>query len=80
MTPFEDASPQVEAYRQQLNDFIRSGGEFDGVVDFDAVIRDPADPTMFIDLYDSGDGLHPSDEGYEAMAASIPLPLLDCGR
>jgi len=48
---------------------------YDGVIDFDAVTRDPAQPTRFLPLYDSGDHLHPSDAGYRAMADAIDLAL-----
>jgi lysophospholipase L1-like esterase len=49
---------------------------FDAIIDFDAVIRDPADPTRIRPDYDSGDHLHPGDAGYRAMAASIDLRAL----
>lgn len=80
LTPNEGGTAQREAERQAVNDFIRSSGEFDGVVDFDAAVRDPADPADFLDRYDSGDGLHPSDAGYRVMGLAVPLPLLDCSR
>lgn len=80
LTPNEGGDAQREAERQAVNDFVRTGGEFDGVVDFDAAVRDPAAPTRFLDRYDSGDGLHPSDAGYRAMGQAVPLDLLDCGR
>jgi lysophospholipase L1-like esterase len=65
------------AARQQVNDFIRADdGTFDGWIDFDAAIRDPGDPTAMLPAYDSGDHLHPSDAGYQAMAAAIDLDLL----
>lgn len=57
--------------RQQVNRWIRTSGAFDAVVDFDAVLRDPADPVELLPAYDSGDHLHPSDAGYLAMARSI---------
>jgi lysophospholipase L1-like esterase len=70
-------SPDHAAARQQVNDFIRSDdGTFDGWIDFDAAIRDPADPSAMLPAYDSGDHLHPSDAGYQAMAAAIDLGLL----
>lgn len=65
-----------EADRQALNSWIRAGGAFDAVVDFDAVIRDPAHPERMQLAYDSGDHLHPSAAGYKAMANSIKLELL----
>jgi lysophospholipase L1-like esterase len=65
-----------EADRQAVNGWIREPGHFDGVVDFDKVARDPAHPDRLRPDYDSGDHLHPSAAGYEAMAAAIPLELL----
>jgi lysophospholipase L1-like esterase len=47
------------------------------VIDFDAVVRDPAHPTRILPAFDSGDHLHPNDAGYQAMAASIDLRLFD---
>lgn len=64
-----------EADRQAINAWIRAPGNFDAVVDFDAVLRDPADPRRMLPALDSGDGLHPSLAGYEAMANAIPLSL-----
>jgi hypothetical protein len=51
------------------------GDEFDGVIDFDRVTRDPAHPTRFLPAYDSGDHLHPNDLGYQAMGNAVPLEL-----
>jgi lysophospholipase L1-like esterase len=48
---------------------------FDGIVDFDAVVRDPAAPTKIRAEFDSGDHLHPNDAGYKAMGESIDLAL-----
>ena len=67
---------QNEADRQAVNRWIRAPGHFDAVVDFDAVVRDPADPRRMQARFDSGDHLHPSAEGYRAMAAAIPLDVL----
>jgi lysophospholipase L1-like esterase len=78
LTPFEGAAyftPEGEAKRQALNEFIRSGGRYDGVIDFDKVTRDPAAPTKFNPAYDSGDHLHPNDAGYRAMGEAIDLGL-----
>jgi lysophospholipase L1-like esterase len=83
MTPFEGAgyySEAKEAIREAANAFIRNSGEFDGVIDFDKVTRDPADPKRFLPLYDSGDHLHPNDTGYQAMGDAVNLKLLDCKR
>jgi len=78
LTPFQGAgyySAEGEQTRQAVNDFIRTGGEFDGVIDFDKATRDPSNPTMFLPAYDSGDHLHPSDDGYAAMADAVSLNL-----
>jgi lysophospholipase L1-like esterase len=69
-----DAANELD--RKAINDWIRTPGNFDGVVDFDAVMRDPARPTYLLPGYDSGDGLHPSAAGYQAMADAVPLALL----
>jgi lysophospholipase L1-like esterase len=78
LTPFEGAAyftPLGEEKRQAVNNWIRTSKEYDGVIDFDAATRDPKAPTKFLPAYDSGDHLHPSDAGYEAMAKSIDLGL-----
>jgi lysophospholipase L1-like esterase len=78
ITPYEGAfyySTEGEAVRQAINTWIRTGHAFDGIIDFDAVIRDPAKPTQMKDGFHMGDHLHGSDAGYEAMAASIDLSL-----
>jgi len=61
--------------RQAVNSWIRGSREFDGVLDFDAVLRDPAKPTRVKEGLHSGDFLHGSDTGYRAMADSIDLAL-----
>jgi len=65
-----------ENVRQAVNEFIRTSDDFDAIVDFDAVVRDPADPQRINPAYDSGDHLHPSDAGYRAMAEAIDLGIL----
>jgi lysophospholipase L1-like esterase len=65
--------PQRESIRLAVNQWIRTAGAFDGVVDFDAALRDPAQPERLQRGYDSGDHIHPSDAGYAAMAEAIPL-------
>jgi lysophospholipase L1-like esterase len=67
---------ETEADRQAINAWIRTPGSFDAVIDFDAAMRDPANPSRLDPAVDSGDGLHPSLEGYGAMAAAVPLELL----
>jgi peptidoglycan/xylan/chitin deacetylase (PgdA/CDA1 family) len=68
-----DAS--IEANRRAVNDWIRESGHFDGIVDFDAVMRDPEHPERLLAAFDSGDHLHPSPAGYAAMANAVPLTL-----
>ena len=78
LTPFEGApyyTPEGEAKRQALNEWIRTSKAYDGVIDFDRVTRDPAAPTKFLPAYDSGDHLHPGDAGYKAMGEAIDLAL-----
>src|SRR4051794_11178064 len=69
------ASTKGEAKRQALNEWIRTGGAYDAVLDFAAVVQDPAQPTKSRPEYDSGDHLHPSPAAYAAMANSIDLGL-----
>jgi len=73
-------TPEREAVRQKVNDWIRSSGEFDGVVDLDAVLRDPSHPTRLLPAYDSGDHLHPNDAGCIAEGNAFPLALLGNDR
>jgi lysophospholipase L1-like esterase len=68
--------PATEADRQAINAWIRAPDHFDAVIDFDAALRDPANPSRLNPTLDSGDGLHPSLEGYRAMANAAPLELL----
>jgi lysophospholipase L1-like esterase len=68
-------TPEREAVRQEVNDWIRSSGEFDGVVDLDAVLRDPSHPTQLLPAYDSGDHLHPNNAGCVAEGNAFPLAL-----
>jgi lysophospholipase L1-like esterase len=78
LTPFEGAAyftPEGETKRQAVNKFIRTGGAYDGVIDFDAAVRDPDHPAGILAMYDSGDHLHPNDAGYRAMADTIDLSL-----
>jgi lysophospholipase L1-like esterase len=66
-------SPENEAARQAVNHWIRTGGEYDAVIDFDRAIRDPAQPDRLLPAYDSGDHLHPNDAGMAAMAAAVKV-------
>jgi lysophospholipase L1-like esterase len=72
--PFQGAmyySEAGEQTREKINEWIRSGGEFDGTVDFDHALGDSTQPKKLAAAYDSGDHLHPSDAGYRAMANAI---------
>lgn len=69
-------SPEKDAVRQAVNRWIREAGAFDAVVDFDALLRDPARPSHLRAAMDSGDHLHPGDAGYKAMAQAIDLDAM----
>lgn len=79
ITPFMGnagySRPAGEADRLAVNAWIR--GHFDAVLDFDSVVRDPARPDRLAPAYDSGDGLHLSPAGYQALAAAISLALFN---
>ena len=66
-----------EAVRQTVNDWVKGGGKFDAVIDFDAVLRDPQNPSHLLPPADSGDHLHPSVKGYQMMADAIDLKLFE---
>jgi lysophospholipase L1-like esterase len=68
-------TPELEAKRQAFNQWIRTSGAYDAVIDFDQVLRDPAQPSRLLPAYDSGDHAHPNDDGYRAMADAIDLSL-----
>lgn len=86
LTPFENTfaghplfgyyDETKEAKRQAVNQWIRTSGAFDGVIDFDAATRDPSNPKHIRADFDSGDHLHPQDTGYKAMADAVDLELL----
>jgi lysophospholipase L1-like esterase len=67
--------PLSEADRQAVNQWIRAAGHFDGVIDFDAVVRDPNHPDHLLPAFDCDDHLHPSPAGYKAMGESISLTM-----
>lgn len=81
LTPFEGTiypgyyTPEKEVKRKAVNDWIRAGKAFDGVIDFDKAIRDANHPGRMLPAYDGGDHLHPSDAGYKAMGEAIDLSL-----
>ncbi|MFI1415905.1 SGNH/GDSL hydrolase family protein [Streptomyces sp. NPDC020707] len=70
----------AESVRQEVNQFIRSGGEFDAVTDFDRILRSPYDHERIMPVFDGGDRLHPNDKGMQAMADSVDLDSLRCDR
>lgn len=74
--PYSRLSPAMNTVRIDVNTWIRTSGVFDAVVDFDRVIRDPADPAALNPAYDSGDHLHPNDAGMLAMADAVNLGTL----
>jgi lysophospholipase L1-like esterase len=75
--PFYDRfySPEKEKVRQEVNAWIRTSGEFDGVIDFDAAVRDPDHPTQLLPAFDSGDHLHVNNQGNLAQGRVISLAL-----
>lgn len=68
-------TPSHEASRQTVNAWIRTNNLYDGVIDFDTVVRDPVTLTNLLSAYNSGDGLHLNPTGYQAMANAIDLSL-----
>lgn len=79
LTPFgghRGYSDQLNSVREQVNRIIRAGKVYDQVVDFDKALRDPAAPVRLLPAYDSGDHLHPSDAGNQAMANAVNLEHL----
>ena len=83
LTPFEGTifpgyyTPEKELIRVAVNQWIRTSGEYDAVIDFDKAVRDPNHPARLLPAYDCGDHLHPNDAGYNAMAATVPLNLFN---
>jgi lysophospholipase L1-like esterase len=84
LTPFGNETfmanawnPTRERHRVAVNDWIRNGGAFDGVADFDRAVRDPERPTQMLAIHDCGDGLHQSDLGYCKLGDAVDLALLD---
>ena len=81
LTPFQGTtnpgyySPEKDAQRKAVNEWIRTGNAFDGVIDFDKAVRDPQNPDRILAAYDSGDHLHPGDAGYKAMAEAVDLSM-----
>ncbi len=78
LTPFEGAAtftPEKEAIREAVNQWIRTSNAFDGVVDFEAAVRDASDPKAYRQGFTEMDHLHPNDKGYAAMAAVVDLGM-----
>ena len=83
LLPFEGAtyySSDAEQKRAAVNTWIRTSGAYDGLIDFDATMRDPQHQTQLLAAFDSGDHLHPNDAGYKAMGDSINLLLFAQGK
>ncbi|MFJ2902455.1 SGNH/GDSL hydrolase family protein [Streptomyces sp. NPDC087212] len=82
LTPFKDSplwTAEAETERMAVNAALRTAPEFDAVADFDAAVRDPADPQRVRAAYDSGDHIHLTDAGYRAVADAVPTaPLTSC--
>jgi lysophospholipase L1-like esterase len=79
LTPYQGASyasPAGEAAREALNTWIKTGGAFDGVIDFAPVVADPANPLTYSKAFNDRDHLHPNDAGYKAMGDAIDLAVL----
>jgi len=68
-----------EKVRMAFNEWMRTSKEYDGIVDFDQVMRDPSHPARMLPQYDSGDHLHPNDAGYQAMANAFNLAFVKEG-
>lgn len=78
LTPYEGAgyfSEEGEAIRAAVNEWIRTSGAFDAIIDFDAATRDPDNPRRFLPAYDPGDHLHPNDAGYQRMADEVDISI-----
>ena len=69
-----------DGVRRAVNDWMRASGEFDALLDVEAALRDPGRPARVLPTFDSGDHLHPSDAGYQAIASAVPLaPFVSSG-
>jgi lysophospholipase L1-like esterase len=82
LTPYMGASyerPAGEKVREEVNAWIRKGHGFDGVIDFDAALRDPAHPLSLIGADQLGDDLHPNDSGYGIMAKTVLRQVFGSG-
>ena len=75
VTDIDYFTPEGEADRQRVNQWIRQSGRFDSVIDFDAVTRDPERPSRLSNGVDVGDHLHPSAAGHRIMGEAVDLNL-----
>lgn len=83
LTPFQGAAYYTdsgEEKRVAVNNWIRTGRAYDGVVDFDAVTKDPANPKQILPAFNIRDHLHPNDAGYKAMADAVDLSLFTASK
>jgi lysophospholipase L1-like esterase len=81
--PFEgwpEWDPAAETVRRKVNQFIRAGGEFDAVTDFDRTLHSPHHAARLLPFLDGGDHLHPDDKGMRAIADAVALGSLGCTR
>ena len=69
-------TPSGDRERTKLNEWIRTSGAFDGVIDFEKAVRDPANPSNLLPAFDSGDHVRPNDDGYESMADAVDLDTI----
>ena len=68
-------TPDRESAWKSVNEWIRNSGRFDAVIDLDAALHDPANPLRLLPIADSGDHLHPSENGHRMMAEAVDLTL-----
>jgi len=85
ITPFSAPNSTIQAYsdpirentRQKINNWIKTSGKFDAVVDFAAILEDPKNPSQLNPIYNSGDYLHPNVMGYSLIASQFPLGIFE---
>jgi lysophospholipase L1-like esterase len=76
VTPFGgNAYSSHDSVRLQVNQYIRTPGKFDGIIDFDAAVKDGSTPAKLQMMYDSGDGLHLNPTGYQKLADTVDLTV-----
>lgn len=74
----ELCNPTKDANRLAVNEWIRTGGAFDAVIDFEAMVRDPLAPLRLRPEFDAGDHFHLNDDGHRHVAEALDLSLFDC--